>query len=125
MTESVTKTTVLGSGVTHAHLVAVVEGWLSRALKEVAPEERVVWAVSFQVFPAPSEEESWVPTLVIYFEMAISEDDAFYATHLLPPFALTREQVVELTRDNIAALRGRRDQFLAGRATAGEVSPNR
>lgn len=99
-------TPVLGQGIKHANLLAVAEGWVARALTKHVPELEVVWAVAMEALPSPSETNpAWVPSLLIYLEIGMgSEAKSDYITHLLPPFDLTRETVMEVVRADLEQL---------------------
>jgi hypothetical protein len=106
------------------NLVRTVEVWMQETIVDQFSGEKLAWAVSFQVFPSPTEDNGWVPTLVLYVHLQVTEEDSFYATHLLPPFGLTREPVEAAVVDAVNTLKQRRDVAVESGPSVGEsVAP--
>jgi hypothetical protein len=97
----------------HTELVPQVRKWVLDALGLLTPDsEQITWEVGFQVLPDPgSEQDAWVPSLVLYLEVPISAENSYYAITHLSPFVVTEPQLRQAVGDSLGELLSRKAEY--------------
>lgn len=98
----------------HTRLLSRVEAMIPPLLAQVAPQEELAWALSFQAMPdegTPPVGTSWVPVLILYVEVPLPEiTNSLYSVSLLAPFRLSEEQLRNALTEAVGELTRRRDE---------------
>lgn len=96
----------------NVNLLTILDQWVQGSIVEHVATLPIVWSTSLQALPSESEvEPPWVPAVVLYFELALSEEKSVHRTVVLPPYALTRGLVHAQVGEIVIELRSRRETF--------------